>query len=113
MTKADFNDLCCGLNLNKSIKSFDLFVMHIDGEGAQILANGNIRNAPLTELAIIPPRSMSHRLEIFAALQANPNCRIETFILCSRNTNEGAALSMPNVLLCHTKTLKTLKLPCN
>jgi len=38
--------------------------MHIDGEGAQILANGNICNAPLTELAIIPPRSMSHQLEI-------------------------------------------------
>ncbi len=105
MLNANFNDLCCGLTSNWSIQLLNFDALGgIDGEGAQILENGIIHHAPLKELEMIHPRSMSHKdfLEILAALHANPNCRIETFVLCSYDINAGAAISLSNVLLCHT-----------
>ena len=118
MLNANFNHLCRGLTSNRSIQLLNFDAMggiDVYGEGAQILANDIMSNALFKELEMIPQRSMSHKewLEILAAMHANPNCRIETFVLCSYDINEGAAILLSNVLLCHTNTLTTLKLCCN
>ena len=85
---------------------------NIDDEVANILANGIIRNAPLKELNIRGATDISHIgwLEIFSALQMNPKCRLEKLILYLAHINEAAALSLSNVILRHTATLKTLRL---
>ena len=111
------NDLSCGLASNQYIQNLALSNDlsngdNIDDEVANILANGIIRNAPLKKLGIQGANDISHIgwLEIFAALQMNPNCRLEELNLYSNIINEAAVLSLLNVILRHTTTLKTLHL---
>ena len=80
---------------------------------ACLSTNGIIQNAPLKELEIGCAPDMSHVrwLTIFTALQIDPKCRlVEELILISENIKEATRLSLSNVILHNTATLKTLDL---
>jgi len=114
-SRNNFNVLFQVLASNRSIQT--LTIHHcmgstsIDDEGANIVA-GLIHNAPIKELTINCAGYITNVgwLAIFTALQMNPTCRLEKFILSSNNMNEAAALSLSNVLLRHRATLETLDL---
>ena len=112
------NDLFRGLASNQYIQNLTFSNDRSDhdniddDEVANILANGILRNAPLKDLDISGAADVSHIgwLEIFAALQMNPNCRLEELNLDFNNINEAAVHSLSNMILRHTTTLKTLNL---
>ena len=108
-----FNGFICGLRSNQSIQTLRLNNMKGFGDhGANIVANDLIRNAPLNELHISDAFDVTHIgwHAIFAALESNPNCRLQKLYLCCNRINQAAALSLSNVLLRHTTTLKTVGL---
>ena len=122
LPKENFADFFRGLASNRSIQTLYLDMWGIDDEGANIVANGLIHNAPLKRLRIECAYDVTHIgwLAIFAARQMNPNCRLQELNLdrlhgfqeleVVNRVNEAAALSLSNVLLRHNTTLKTLVL---
>jgi hypothetical protein len=112
LSKENFADFFRGLASNQSIQTFRLNMTGVADHEANILANGIIRNAPLKELRICRAYNVSHIgwLAIFAALQTNPNCRLQDLDLDDSRISDAAALSLSNVLLHHNFSLKTLEL---
>ena len=122
--KENFNDLFHGLASNQYIQAFALGNIWadndcIDDEVANIIANSIIQNAPLKEFEIsfneigTAVVSCIGWLEIFAALQMNPNSRLEELNLHCSIINEAVALSLSNVILRHTTSLKTFNFGCS
>ena len=93
-SRDNFNCLFRGLISNRSIQKLTLHdcmgSSGVDDEGANIVANGLIHNAPIKELTINCADNITNVgwLAIFTALQMNPTCRLEQLILSSNNMNE-------------------------
>ncbi len=81
-----------------------------NNNGASIVANCLIQNAPLKQVEISGAELLSHNgwRAICAALETNSNCKLETLTLRANRIDETALHSLSSALRRHFSTLKNL-----